>query len=81
MRCMSKNLVGAERSTQRGLFGHRDQHFHVLLQHHTVYGLRQRIPRKKLRGYVKVATEESKRVSYADSSPTLREPIPHTVVS
>lgn len=81
MRCMSKNLVGAERSTQRGLSEHNGQHFHVLLQDHTVYGSRQRIPRKELRGYVKVATEESKRVCYADSSPALREPIPHAVVS
>lgn len=37
MRCMSKNLVGAERSTQRGLSEHNGQQFHVLLQDHSLW--------------------------------------------
>lgn len=76
VRRMSKNLFGAGRSTQKGLSEHHGHHFYVLLQHRTVYGLRQRILRKELRGYIKAATEESKRVSYANFSPTPREPIP-----
>lgn len=80
-RHMTKNLFGAERSTPRGLSGHRGQRFPALVYHHTACGLRQRIPRMEPRGCAKAATEESKRVVHAGSSPALRKLISHTLVS